>query len=141
MSEALIQPYLFFDGNCQEALAFYRDALGAEVEMLLLYKESPEPPPPGMLPPGFDNKVMHCSFRIGRSLIMAADRSRQGPGFNGFSLSLALPTPADVEQAFAALAAGGQVQMALTKTFFSPCFGMLTDRFGIGWIVSVAQAA
>ncbi len=138
MNQSLIQPYLFFGGRCEEALEFYRTALGAEVEMLMLYKDSPEPPPPGRLPPGFENKVMHASFRIGGCRLMASDGCEEGPKFAGFSLSLAVPTAAEADRAFAALADGGQVRMPLTKTFWSPRFGMLADRFGIGWMISVA---
>lgn len=136
-----IQPYLFFAGNCEEAIAFYGRALGARTEMLMRYHESPEPPPPGMVPPGFGNKVMHASVRIGDSVVMMADDcTGQSAGFSGFSLALA---PADAEaaaQVFAALADGGQVRMPLGPTFWSPAFGMLTDRFGVGWMVSVATA-
>ena len=103
----------------------------------MLYKDSPEPQPPGMLPPGFENKVMHTTFRIGGTTHMASDGCQEGSSFGGFSLSLAVPTEAESDRAFAALAEGGQVQMPLTKTFWSPRFGMLTDRFGIGWMVSV----
>jgi PhnB protein len=138
MPHTLIQPYLFFGGRCEEALEFYRTALGAQVDMLMLYKDSPEPIPPGTLQPGFENKVMHTTFRIGGTTLMASDGCQEGPSFSGFSLSLAVPTEAETDRAFAALAAGGRVQMPLNKTFWSPRFGMLTDRFGIGWMVSVA---
>jgi PhnB protein len=138
MTTTLVQPYLFFGGRCEEALEFYRTAIGAQVEFLMRYKDSPEPLPPGMLPSGFENKVMHTTFRIGGTALMASDGCEEGPGFDGFSLSLAVPTEAEADRAFAALAAGGQVKMPLAKTFWSPRFGMLTDRFGIGWMVSVA---
>ncbi len=138
MPNTLVQPYLFFGGRCEEALEFYRTALGAEVDMLMRYKDSPEPQPPGMLPPGFENKVMHASFHIGATALMASDGCGESQSFAGFSLSLAVPTEAEADRAFAALAEGGQVQMPLGKTFWSPRFGMLTDRFGIGWMVSVA---
>jgi PhnB protein len=138
MSNTIVQSYLFFGGRCDEALEFYRTALGAEVDFLMRYKESPEPLPPGRLPPGFENKVMHATFRIGGTTLMASDGCEEGPSFAGFSLLLAVPTEAEANRAFAALAAGGQVKMPLTKTFWSPRFGMLTDRFGIGWMVSVA---
>ena len=138
MNNTTVQPYLFFGGRCEEALEFYRTALGAKVDMLMHYKESPEPPPPGMLAPGFENKVMHTTFHIGGTTLMASDGCGEAPNFAGFSLALAVPTEAEADRAFAALAAGGQVKMPLTKTFWSPCFGMLTDRFGIGWMVSVA---
>jgi len=137
MPNTLVQPYLIFGGRCEEALEFYRTALGAQVDFLMRYKESPEPTPPGMLPPGFENKVMHTTFHIGGTTLMAADGCEEGSSFGGFSLSLAVPTEAEADRAFAALAAGGQVRMPLIKTFWSPRFGMLTDRFGLGWMVSV----
>lgn len=138
MSNTVVQPYLFFGGRCEEALAFYRTALGAETEFLMLYKDSPEPPPPGMLQAGFESKVMHATFRIAGNTLMASDGCHEGANFSGFSLSLAVATEGEANRAFTSLADGGQVQMPLTKTFWSPCFGMLTDRFGIGWMVSVA---
>lgn len=140
MSTNLVQPYLFFGGRCEEALAFYRTAIGAEVDFLMRYNESPEPTPPGMLQPGFEKKVMHTTFHIGATTLMASDGCAEGQTFAGFSLSLAVPTEAEAARAFAALSEGGQVTMPLTKTFWSPCFGMLNDRFGIGWMVSVAAA-
>ena len=137
MKATLVQPYLFFGGRCDEALEFYKTALGAQVDFLMRYQESPEPMPPGMLSPGFENKVMHTTFRIAGNVLMASDGCHEGAKFDGFSLALAVPTEAEAKQAFAALAAGGVVKMPLTKTFWSPCFGMLTDRFGVGWMVSV----
>jgi PhnB protein len=134
----LVKPYLFFDGHCEEAVQFYRNALGAEIKLLMRYKESPDPHPPGMVPPGFENKVMHATFRIGDSEVMAADDCQGHPNFQGFSLSLTVPTEAEADRLFKALSGGGQVKMPLTKTFFSPKFGMLTDRFGVGWMVHVA---
>lgn len=135
----IVQPYLFFDGRCEEALDFYRTALGAEVDMLMRYKDSPEPCDPGMVPPGNENKVMHASFRIGETTLMASDgRCQSKSSFEGFSLSITVPTEAEADRVFAALADGGQVDMPLMKTFWSPRFGMLTDRFGVGWMISVA---
>jgi PhnB protein len=135
-----IQPYLFFNGNCEEAVEFYRKALDAEVEMMMRYNESPEPPPPGMVPPGSENKIMHTSFRIGETRVMASDNcGTEKSDFGGFSLSLTVPSETDTDRVFAALADGGQVQMPLGKTFWSPRFGMLTDRFGVGWMISVAS--
>lgn len=134
-----IQPYLFFDGRCEEALAFYRDALGAETTMLMRFKDSPEPPVPGMMPPGTDDKVMHASFRVGEAVVLASDGLCGGaPNFQGFTLSLTTADPAEAERLFTALADGGQVRMPLAPTFFSPCFGMVADRFGVGWMVYVA---
>jgi PhnB protein len=133
----LVQPYLFFDGRCEEALEFYKKAIGAEVEMLMRFKDSPEPPPPGCGPVD-GNKVMHATVRIGDSSILASDGKAEGKAkFEGFSLSLTVPNEADADKAYNALAQGGQVMMPLTKTFFSPRFGMLTDRFGMGWMVYV----
>ena len=133
-----MQAYLFFNGRCEEAIQFYRKALGAEVEMMMRYKESPEPPPPGAVAPGSENKIMHASFRIGQTTVMASDGCASGKtDFQGFSLSISVPTEAEADRAFAALAEGGQVQMPLMKTFWSPRFGMLVDRFGVGWMVNV----
>ncbi len=136
-STALVQPYLFFNGRCEEALEFYRAAIGAHVEMMMRYNESPQPMPPGAVPAGFEKKIMHVSFRVGETVLMASDGNDSKPNFDGFSLSLSLPTPAEAEKAFAALAAGGTVKVPLGKTFWSPCFGMLSDRFGVGWMVTV----
>ena len=140
MTGTTITPYLDFAGRCEEALEFYREALGAEVEMLMRFNESPEPAPPGMLQAGFEKKVMHASFRVRGVPLMASDGCADKSKFGGFCLSLAVPTEADARRAFDALAAGGSVQMPLSKTFWSPCFGMLTDRFGLGWMVTVNQA-
>jgi PhnB protein len=135
-----IQPYLFFEGRAEEAIAFYRQALGAEVQMLMRFKESPEPPPPGMVPPGSENKVMHASFRIGDATVMASDGNCGGrPNFQGFALSLDARDAAEAERWFTALTDGGHVRMALAKTFFSPKFGMVEDRFGVTWMVIVPQ--
>jgi PhnB protein len=136
---SFIQPYLFFNGQCEEALEFYRQALGAEVDFLMRFNESPEPPAPGMVPPGFENKIMHCTFHIGETTLMASDGcSAEKARFEGFSLSLSVPNGAEAKHAFATLAEGGQARMPLSKTFWSPCFGMVEDRFGIGWMISVA---
>jgi len=135
-----IQPYLFFDGRCEEAVEFYRVALGAEIEMLMRFKDSPDPVPEGMIPPGSENKVMHASLRVGGALVMASDGNCGGqPQFQGFSLSLSVPDAAAAERMFTALARDGQIQMPLGKTFWSPCFGMIRDRFGVAWMVTVAQ--
>ena len=134
----LLQPYLFFDGRCEEAIEFYRRAIGAEVEMMMRFKDSPESPKPGMHPPGSDNKVMHASLRIGETSVMASDGRCTGkPNFQGFSLSLTVSTEAEADRLFAALADGGHVQVPLAKTFFSPRFGMVTDRFGVLWMILV----
>jgi len=133
-----VQPYLFFDGRCEEAVEFYKSKLGAKVEMLMRFKDSPEPPQPGMVPPGSGNKVMHACFRVGDTAVMASDGNCAGkPSFQGFSLSLTASGEAEAKRLFAALGEGGQVQMPLTKTFFSPAFGMVADRFGVSWMVVV----
>jgi PhnB protein len=134
----LVQPYLNFDGRTEEALEFYRRALGAEVTMLMRFKDMPEPPQPGMVPPGAENKVLHASFRIGDSTVMASDSHCAGrANFQGISLSLTVRDEAEAKRRFASLAEGGQVQMPLAKTFFSPSFGMVADRFGVSWMVYV----
>ncbi|MCU0835660.1 MAG: VOC family protein [Chromatiaceae bacterium] len=134
-----VQPYLFFEGRCEEALEFYRQALDAEVEMLMRFKESPEAPPPGAVAPGSEDKVMHASFRIGDTILMASDGGCSGrSSFQGVSLSLNLAEVAEAERRFAALAAGGEVQMPLGATFWSPAFGMVVDRFGVSWMVNAS---
>ncbi len=131
-----VQPYLFFDGRCDEAIAFYREALGAEVTMLMRFKESPDP---AMCPPGLGEKVMHASLRIGDATVLASDGRCDGEAkFQGFSLSLTVADEAEAERLFAGLSDGGQVQMPLAKTFFSPRFGMVADRFGVSWMILVA---
>jgi len=137
MKNAIIQPYLFLDGKCEEAIEFYRKALGATVKMLLQFKDSPEPPPPGCGPVD-SNKVMHAQFQIGETVIMASDGRAIGqPDFKGFALSLTVRTEGEADKAFNALANGGKVEMPLAKTFFSARFGMVVDRFGVFWMVLV----
>ena len=135
-----VQPYLFFDGRCEEAVEFYRRAVGAEVQMLMRYKDSPDPVPPGMIPPGSENKIMHVAMRIGDSVVMASDGSCAGQTrFHGFSLSVTAATVEDADRVFTALADGGKVTMPLGNTFWSQRFGMLADRFGVGWMVNVVS--
>jgi PhnB protein len=132
-----VQPYLFFDGRCEEAVEFYRKALGAEIVTLMRYKESPDP---AMCPAGSEDKVMHMSLRIGDTAMFASDGRCQGrPSFQGFSLTLSAANDAEAERLFTALSDGGQVQMPLTKTFFSSRFGMVADRFGVSWMVLVPK--
>ena len=133
-----IQPYLFFDGRCEEAIEFYRKTLGAETVMLLRWKDCPEPAQPGMIPPGSENKIMHGRVKIGGSTVLMSDGQCRGkPEFQGFSLSVTVADNAEAERVFAALGDGGQVQMPLGKTFFSPAFGMVADKFGVSWMVYV----
>lgn len=131
-----VQPYLNFDGRCEEAVNFYVKAIGAKQEFLMRVGESPEGPPPGMkVPP---EKIMHASFRIGESVIMASDCYCAGqPKFQGVTLSISVKDEAEADRVFNALADGGKVQMPLSKTFFSPRFGMVEDKFGLGWMVLV----
>jgi PhnB protein len=132
-----VQPYLFFDGRCEEALAFYRDALGAEVGMLMRFKDGPHPE---MAPPGSEEKVMHARFRVGGTDVLASDGRCTGqPNFQGFALSLTASDAAEAERLFAALADGGEVRMPIAPTFFSQRFGMAADRFGVPWMVYVPQ--
>ncbi|MFI4988396.1 MAG: VOC family protein [Alphaproteobacteria bacterium] len=131
-----VQPYLFFDGRCDEAIEFYGRALGAEVTMLMRFKDGPDQ---GMVPPGGEEKVMHASIRIGGTTVLASDgHCLARPSFQGFALTLTAADAAEAGRLFAALGEGGQVQMPLAKTFFSPSFGMLADRFGVTWMVYVA---
>src|SRR5258706_7774341 len=135
-----IEPYLFYEGRTEEALDFYKKALGAKIEMFMRNRESPEPPPPGMNAPA--EKVMHACFSVGGARIMASDGMCSGkPIFQGFSLSLPMKSPREAERAFGALADGGQVKMPPTKTFFSPAFRLVPDRFGVGWMVMVEPPA
>jgi PhnB protein len=134
----LVQAYLSFDGRCEEALEFYKRALGAEVQMVMRFKDAPQAPAPGMVPPGSENKIMHSALRVGETLVMASDgRCVGAPSFKGFCLSLTVANETEADKVFAALADGGQVQMPLGKTFFSPRFGMVNDRFGVPWMVIV----
>lgn len=136
-----IQPYLFFDGRCEEAIEFYRKAVGAEVNMMMRFKDSPERPKPGCVPAGSENKIMHAQMQIGETVVMMSDGRCSGrPRFEGFGLSLTVPSAKEAEPLFNALANGGQVQMPLEKTFFSEKFGMVTDKFGVSWMILVRPA-
>jgi PhnB protein len=118
------------------ACSFYKEALGAEVTMQMRMNEAPDPPPPGAIPAGFENKIMHANLRIGSTMLMVSDgNSDMQPSFKGFTLSLGVADAAEAERFFTALAQGGKVTMPLGKTFWSPAFGMLEDRFGVGWMV------
>lgn len=142
-----VQPYLFFDGRCEEAIEYYRNALGAQVDMLMRFKDNPdlqgrqaqqsqENSSACMSPPDAADKIMHASFRIGDTIVMASDgRCSGATDFRGFSLSISVPRASEAERVFSVLAQDGQVQMPLGQTFFSPCFGMVTDKFGMNWMV------
>lgn len=134
MDNQTVRAYLFFDGRCEEALEFYKQTLGAEVNFMLRAKDSPVPPEPGSFQDG--NKIMHVQFRIRESVILASDGRCGGkPEFKGFSLALTAQNEAEADKFFNGLAQGGKIQMPLTKTFFSPRFGMVEDKFGVGWMV------
>ena len=136
-----VQPYLNFDGRCEEALSFYHRALGAEVTSLMRWKEMPNPEP-GMMQPGNEDKIMHLSFRVGDATLYASDGRCQGkPNFQGISLTFEAKSDDEAERVFAALGDGGKVQMPMTKTFFASRFGMLADRFGVSWMVMKQLAA
>ena len=131
-----IKPYLFFDGRAEEAIRFYQDVLGAEVLMLMRFKDSPEPPPPGAAAPGLEDKVMHASLKVRDSEIMVSDGRAGGqPEFRGLSLALSVGDAAEGQRLFTALGQGGAAQMPFGPTFFSPGFGVVADRFGVSWMV------
>ena len=133
-----VQAYLFFDGRCEEALEFYRKTLGAQVSMMMRFKENPEPQSGMSMPLGTEEKIMHASFKIGQTELMASDGYAKGkPEFKGITLSLSAATEAEARKIFNDLSEGGEVRMPLAKTFYSPCFGMLADRFGVSWMVIV----
>jgi PhnB protein len=135
-----LQPYLFFNGRCDEAIAFYQQGLGATIGRLIRFKENPEPTPPGTLPDGWGEKVMHAELNIGDAKLLVSDGHGPMPtNFGCFSLTLTVADAAEADPKFAALAQGGEVRVPLTKTFFSPRFGMLTDKFGVGWMIYVER--
>jgi PhnB protein len=138
-SNTHVQPYLYnFNGRCEEALEFYRTAVGAEILFVMRFKDSPVPCDTEKAPAGYENRIMHSTFRIGESTINASDgQGQEQASFEGFSLSLNVPDETAANGAFTALAEGGKVTMPLGKTFWSPCFGMLVDRFGVGWMIIV----
>src|ERR1700680_2780258 len=132
-----IQTYLFFDGRCDDALEFYNKAIDAKVEMLMRYKDAPDQ---SMISPGSHDKVMHAAVRVGDTQVLMSDGHCQGkPVFQGFSLTITAPDNAEGERRFGALAEGGQVQMPLAETFFASRFGMLADKFGVGWMILVEK--
>ena len=131
-----LQPYLFFGGRCDEALTFYRQALGAQIETLMRFKDAPEQCGQPVNP----ERVMHASVRVGGATFMVSDGcDDDGQSFEGFSLSLAVPDETEAKRVFSALSDQGEVGMPLGKTFFAPCFGMVTDRFGVSWMVIVLK--
>ena len=137
-SQTRLEPYLFFGGRCEEALAHYQEALGAQVEMSMRFSQSPHPIPPANLPPGFEDKIMHAVVCIGSTRFLASDGCEVGGKFGGFSLSVSLPSTDSVRKAFDRLAEGGSVQTSLAPTFWAPLYGAVVDRFGVSWMLMAA---
>ncbi|WP_269539726.1 VOC family protein [Cerasicoccus fimbriatus] len=135
---SIVQPYVFFNGRCDEALKFYEAAIDAKIDYVMRFNESPEPVPAEQVPADFDDKIMHCSFKVGDCVIMASDGCEEGVDFKGFSLSITVEDKATAHRYFNALAEGGKVEMPMGKTFWSPCFGMVTDQFGMSWMIGLA---
>lgn len=136
MRKVAVNNYLFFSGRCDDALAFYQQHLNAEIRFLIRFNEAPEPMPEGVLQPGFENKVMHAEFSLGNTSVMASDGCNDAEKFSGFRIALNVPSEDEAQRIFAALASnGGKVDMPLTKTFWSPLYGQVTDQFGVGWMV------
>lgn len=128
-----VSPYLFFDGKCEEALEFYQRILGAKVLMMMRFKENPHPEHNA---PGSAEKIMHAAFQIGQTTVMASDgHCKDLPKFDGFSLSIDCASDAEAKRLFDGLSAGGQVTMPLGPTFFAHSFGMVADKFGVGWML------
>lgn len=133
-----IQPYLFFRGRCEEAIAYYKEKLGAEVVMMMRFKDNPDKPGPDKVPKALDEKIMHASVRISNSEIMMSDGMKSGPlDFQCMSLSLRVPTEAEADRIYGALAKEGTVQMPIGPTFFARRFGSVADKFGVSWMVIV----
>ncbi len=139
LQDASVQPYLFFGGRCEEALEFYEQAIDAKIVFKMKFSESPDPVPDAMLQAGFENKIMHATVTIGKMTMMASDGCDDKSRFDGFRLALSVPNEAAAGSAFNALADGGKVDMPLMRTFWSPCYGMVTDKFGVGWMVMVTS--
>jgi len=136
-----VQPYVFFDGKCEEALEFYKSAVGAKVDMVMRFKEAP-PEMQAQMSPGSKDKVMHAAFKIGDTQILASDGQCNGkPNFQGFSLTINAASDAEADKLFAALGKGGTVTAPMSETFFASRFGMLADKFGVNWMVLAEKKA
>ena len=139
---ATIQPYLFFRGRCEEAINYYKDKIGAEVLMMMRFKENPDQPHDDKVSHELDDKIMHASLRIAGASVMLSDGMKTGPlDFQCMSLSLAVKSEAEADRLFDALAADGTVQMPMGKTFFAPRFGAVADKFGVSWMIIVEPSA
>jgi PhnB protein len=139
---ANIQPYLFFRGRCEEAISYYKEKLGAEVIMMLRFKDNPEKPGPASVPSALDQKIMHASLRIAGATIMLSDGMKSGPvDFHCMALSLSVASEAEADRLFNALASDGTVEMPMAKTFFAPRFGSVADKFGVSWMIMVEPKA
>ncbi len=139
-SSSPIVPYLYFGGNCEEAIHFYEEKLGAEVEMMMRFKDSPDPIPEEHQFPGFEEAIMHASLKVLGAPLMLSDGCEEEVSFQGFGLSVSVPTTQAADEAFNALAEDGTVAMPLAKTFWSPYFGMVKDKFGLDWMISVEES-
>lgn len=140
LQQSTVQPYLFFGGRCDEAISFYEESIGAKVLMKMRFSESPDAIPEGTLQAGFEDKIMHASIKIGKMTVMASDGHNDKTKFNGFRLAISVATDAVADSVFTTLADGGKIDMPLMKTFWSSRFGMVTDKFGVGWMVMVSEA-
>jgi PhnB protein len=139
VSSPVVQVYLNFAGRCEEAIEFYKTALDAKVEMILRFKDAPAD---SQCPGADGDKVMHSGFRIGNTLVMASDcAGGDKPKFEGFSLAISVTSEADADRLFAALSEGGKVEMPLDKTFWSPRFGVVSDKFGVSWMIDTTAPA
>ncbi len=135
MNTPYVQPYLFLAGRCEEAVEFYQSAIGASVDMMLRFADSPEPMQ--NLPEGYESKIMHTSFRVGECVIMASDGCGETDPISGFGLSISVATEDEVDTMLSALTDGGEMIMPADKTFWCPRFGMAKDKFGVLWMVGV----
>jgi PhnB protein len=134
-----VQPYLSFEGRCEEAIEFYKGAVGAKVDMMMRFKEAPADQQ-GMISPESKDKVMHAAFKVGDTQVLASDGRCTGKAsFSGITLSISVDSAADADKLFNALSKGGQVTMPMSETFFANRFGMCSDKFGVAWMVINAK--
>ncbi len=130
-----LQPYLYFNGRCEEAINFYKTALGAKVNMMMRFRECP-PSQEMKMQPGVEEKVMHASVKIGDTDVLMSDGRCGGETkFDGFAVSISASSDVEAERIFAAISDGGKVSMPMNSTFFASRFGMANDRFGVAWMV------